>query len=444
MAYNFRPVERDQSFLLPPSMKDWLPEDHLAFFVLDVVEQMDLQPFFLRYRDDGWGAAAHEPKMMVALLLYAYCIGERSSRKIERRCNEDIAFRVICANNSPDHTTIARFRKENEQALATCFTEVLRLCASAGLVRIGTVALDGTKIMANAALSANRSKSSIEAEVAAILAEAAATDEGEDQTFGPQRRGDELPEAMRSRQGRLARLAECKARLQAQDVAVAHEAKVRRREAIAQETGRKVVGRPPKCRKPTKNSLVANPTDPDSRVMKARYTYLQGYNAQALVTEDQVIVAAGITQEPADMHQLHPMLERGRGELQAANIKEGIGVVLADAGYYSEANLEAAAGPRERFLVAVTNEHDQRTGSSTTTGARKGSRGLAMRDELAREEGRLLYAKRAGMVEPVFGQIKEVRGARRFSRRGLRACDAEWRLICTTHNLLKLWRYSKA
>ncbi len=183
MAYNFLPVERDQSFLLPPSMRDWLPEDHLAFFILDVVEQMDLKPFFLRYRDDGWGASAHDPKMMVALLLYAYCIGERSSRRIERRCNEDMACRVICANNSPDHTTIARFRRQKERALVSCFTEVLRLCAEAGLVRIGTVALDGTKILANASLRANRSKESIEAEVAAILAEAAAADEGEDDTL---------------------------------------------------------------------------------------------------------------------------------------------------------------------------------------------------------------------------------------------------------------------
>ena len=442
MGYNFLPVERDQSFLLPPSMRDWLPEDHLAFFILDVVEQMDLTPFFLRYRDDGWGAPAHDPKMMVALLFYAYCIGERSSRRIERRCNEDVACRVICANTSPDHTTIARFRRQNERALVSCFTQVLRLCAEAGLVRIGTVALDGTKILANASLRANRSKESIEAEVAAILAEAAAADEGEDDTLGEGVRGDELPEGMRARQGRLARLAECKARLQAQDVVIAHEVKLRRREAIAKQTGRNPVGRPPKQRKPTKNSLVANPTDPDSRVMKTKYTYLQGYNAQAVVSEDQVILAAAITREPADMHQLHPMLERGRRELHAANIEGGIGVVLADAGYYSEANLEASESAPERFLVAVTNEHDQRTGSSTTEGAHKGLRGLLMRDELAREEGRMLYAKRAGMVEPVFGQIKEARGARRFSRRGLRACDAEWKLICATHNLLKLWRHS--
>jgi hypothetical protein len=247
---------------------------------------------------------------------------------------------------------------------------------------------------------------------------------------------------MRARQGRLARLAECKARLQAEDVGAAHEAELARRKAIEKETGHRPVGRPPKQRRPTKNSLVANPTDPDSRVMKTKHTYLQGYNAQAVVAEDQIIVAAAITQEPADMHQLHPMLEQGRRELHAANIEQGIGVVLADAGYYSEVNLEVAETAPERFLVAVTNEHDQRTGSSSTRGAHKGSRGVRMRDELTREEGRMLYVKRAGMVEPVFGQIKEVRGAQRFSRRGLRACDAEWKLICTTHNLLKLWRRS--
>ncbi len=169
--------------------------------MLDVVEAMDLRPFYLGYRQDGWGGAAHEPRMMVALLLYAYCVGERSSRKIERRCEEDIAFRVICGNNSPDHTTIARFRRQNERALASCFTEVLRLCAEAGLVRIGTVALDGTKISANASLRANRSKESIEAEVAAILAEAAAADGSEDDAFGEGVRGDELPQSMRARQG---------------------------------------------------------------------------------------------------------------------------------------------------------------------------------------------------------------------------------------------------
>src|SRR6266540_2987386 len=201
MAFNFLPCDRDQPFLLPPSLKDWLPEDHLAWFLLDAVKEMDLRSFYVGYREDGWGAPAFDPPMMVTLLLYAYCIGERSSRRIERRCQEDIAFRVITANAAPDHSTIARFRQANEQALSACFTEVLRLCAAAGLVRVGVVALDGTKIEANASLYANRGLEAIDAEVQAMLAEAAATDRREDELLGEDNRGDELPEGLRSREG---------------------------------------------------------------------------------------------------------------------------------------------------------------------------------------------------------------------------------------------------
>jgi transposase len=444
MAYNFLSVERDQTYLLPPSMKDWLPEDHLAFFVLDAVDEIELSPFYSRYREDGWGAAAHDPKMMVALLLYAYCLGERSSRRIERRCNEDIAFRVICANQTPDHTTIARFRAVNEQTLTTCFTEVLRLCAAAGLIRVGVVALDGTKMEANASLHANRGREAIEREVRSMLHGAAATDQKEDELLGKDSRGDELPEVMRGRQGRLKRLKECKARLEAEDSKTRYEAELHRRALIEQESGRRLVGRPPKPKAPTKNSLVANPTDPDSRVMKKQYTFLQGYNAQALVSEDQIILAATITQEPADTHQLHPMLHRARSELGAAKIEKSIGVVLADSGYYSEANLQVAERKGEEFLIALTNERDQRAGAVSGRGVKRGVCGRVMQSKLATEEGRSLYAKRAYTVEPVFGHIKDIRGARRFARRGLRACDAEWKLICATHNLLKLWRHSGA
>ena len=380
--------------------------------------------------------------MMLTLLLYAYCTGERSSRRIERRCHEDIAFRVISANCTPDHSTIARFRSQNEQALVAFFTQVLRLCAAAGLVRVGVVALDGTKIEANASLHANRHLPSIDREVAAMLLEAAATDQREDELLGRNNRGEGLPEGLRHRQGRLARLKECKARLEAADVSVRHQAELARRAAIERETGRRLVGRPPKPKSPTKNSLVANPTDPDSRVMKKQYTYLQGYNAQALVSEDQIILAASITQEPADAHQLHPMLEEARGQLDAAKIGKSIGVVLADSGYYSEGNLAVAQNKGEEFFIAVTNEHDQRAGTPSSRGVPKGARGRVMQSRLATEEGRSLYAKRAYMVEPVFGHIKDIRGARRFARRGLRACDAEWKLICSTHNLLELWRHS--
>ncbi len=443
MAFNFLPCDRDQSYLLPPSLKDWLPEDHLAFFLLDAVTEMDLHSFYMRHREDGWGAPAFEPAMMVTLLLYAYCIGERSSRRIERRCREDIAFRVITANAAPDHSTIARFRQDNEQALAACFTQVLRLCAAAGLVRVGVVALDGTKIEANASLYGNRGLEAIDAEVKGMLAEAAATDRREDELLGADSRGDELPEGLRSRAGRLRRLKECKARLEAEDVQAKYEAELARRAAIQEQTGRRLVGRPPKPKRPTKNSLVANPADPDSRVMKRQYTYLQGYNAQAVVSEDHIILAASITQEPVDLHQLHPMLQEARVNLTSAQISKRIGVALADSGYYSEANLEVAEQEGPELLVAVMNERDQRHGEASGKGVFTGRRGRVMQGKLATERGRGLYAKRAHTVEPVFGHIKDVRRVRRFARRGLGACDVEWKLVCATHNLLKLWRHSR-
>jgi len=363
MAFNFLSCDRDQSYLLPPSLKDWLPEDHLVWFLLDAVEEMDLRSFYVGYRQDGWGAPAFEPTMMLTLLLYAYCIGERSSRRIERRCQQDIAFRAITANSVPDHSTIARFRKDNEQALAACFTQVLELCAAAGLVRVGVVAVDGTKIEANAALHANRGLEAIEAEVQAMLAEAAATDRREDELLGKDSRGDELPEGLRNREGRLRRLRECKARLEAEDVQAKYEAELARRADIEADTGRRPVGRPPKPKRATKNSLVANPTDPDSRVMKRQYTYLQGYNTQAVVSEDHIILAARITQESVDVHQLHPMLHEVRANLASAQISKTIGVALADSGYYSEANLAEEEGPE--LLVAVVNERDQRRGEAS-------------------------------------------------------------------------------
>ena len=387
------------------------------------------------------GGPGLEPAMMATVLLYAYCIGERSSRRIERRCQEDIAFRVITANSAPDHSTIARFRQANQEALSTCFTQVLRLCAEAGLVRVGVVALDGTKVEANASLQANRGLEAIDAEVQGMLAEAAATDRREDELLGADNRGDELPEGLRSQEGRLVRLKECKARLEADDVQAKYEAELARRAAIEEQTGRPLVGRPPKPKRPTKNSLVANPTDPDSRVMKRQYTYLQGYNAQAVVSEDHIIFAARITQEPADLHQLHPMLHEARANLAAAGIPKTIGVALADSGYYSEANLAVAEQQGPKLLVAVVNERDQRRGEVSGKGVFKGPRGRVMQDRLAIE--RTLYAKRAHTVEPVFGHIKDVRRVRRFARRGLGACDVEWKLVCATHNLLKLWRHSR-
>jgi hypothetical protein len=311
------------------------------------------------------------------------------------------------------------------------------------LVRVGVVAVDGTKLEANASLYANRGMEAIEREVQGMLTEAAATDRREDELVGADNRGDELPEGLRSREGRLRRLRECRARLQAEDVQAQYEAELARRAAIEKETGHRPVGRPPKPKRPTKNTVVANPTDPDSRVIKRQYTYLQGYNAQAVVSEDHIVLAAALTQEPVDLHQLHPMLRQARTNLAAAGVSRTIGVALADSGYYSEANL-AAAGPEDpELLVAMMNERDQRRGEVSGRGVFKGSGGLAMQGKLATERGRGLYSKRSHTVEPVFGHIKDVRRVKRFARRGLRACDAEWKLVCATHNLLKLWRHSR-
>jgi hypothetical protein len=294
------------------------------------------------------------------------------------------------------------------------------LCAAAGLVRVGVVALDGTKIEANASLYANRGLEALDAEVQAMLAEAAATDRREYELLGVDNRGDELPEDLRSQEGRLRRLKECKARLEAEDVRANYEAELARRAVVEEETGRRLVGRPPKPKRPTKNSVVANPTDPDSRVMKRQYTYLQGYNAQAVVSEDHIILAAALTQESVDLHQLHPMLHEARANLASAQIPERIDVALADSGYYSEANLEVIEAEDPELLVAVRNERDQRRGESSGRGVFTGRRGWVMQGKLATERGRGLYAKRAHTVEPVCSAT-----SRRSARSG-GLLDAAW------------------
>ena len=213
MSYNLIECNREQMYLMPMSLEDWLPEGHLAWFILDAVEAMDVSKFYLKYRADGWGRAAYDPQMMVSLLLYAYCLGVRSSRQIELACEVDVAFRIITANQKPDYSTVCRFRSQNERELGALFTEVLRLCAEAGLVKAGVVALDGTKVKANASLSANRTEEHIEAEVRKMLAEAREKDEEEDRLFGKDSRGDEMPEELKDRRSRLARLKECRERL---------------------------------------------------------------------------------------------------------------------------------------------------------------------------------------------------------------------------------------
>jgi len=454
MSYNLIECNREQMYLMPVSLKDWLPEGHLAWFILDAVEAIDTSNFYIKYREDGWGRAAYDPQMMVSLLLYAYCLGVRSSRQIERACEVDVAFRVIAANQKPDYSTVCRFRSQNEEELGMLFTQVLRLCAEAGLIKAGVVALDGTKVKANASLSANRTEEHIEAEVRKMLAEAREKDEEEDRLLGKDSRGDELPEELKDRRSRLTRLKECRERLAwEKEDKVHHQAeRIEKRQAEEESMGHKKRGRKPKevvKVMQEKAKAKANITDPDSRIMKTRSGYIQGYNAQAVVDTGQIIIAADVTQEENDVHQLYPMTEEAQEELKAVGIKEGIRKELADAGYWSEDNIVNSSPTDPEFLIATTKDWKQRKAMREQEAPRgRIPKQLSVRDRMDRklitQRGRALYKLRGQMVEPVFGQIKVVRDCDTFMRRGLEAAQNEWRLICATHNLLKLFRNKHA
>jgi transposase len=452
MAYNFLPCDRNQAYLLPPSLTDWLPEDHLAWFVLDAVEQIDLSPFYTKYRTDGVGNSAFQPSMMAALLIYSYCTGERSSRKIEKHCQTDVAYKVVTANQYPDHSTISRFRKDNQSQLKTLFLEILRLCAEAGLVKLGTVSLDGTKIKANASLSANRTLKHLEQEIDKMLSEAEAKDAEEDKTYGADKRGDEMPEDMRDRNSRINRLKACKERLEQQkaEAEKQQQDKIDERKAKEESTGKKPRGRQPKPAEEAGNAdAKANVTDPESRIMKTRKGFVQGLNGQAVVTKEQIIVAEDVTQEENDKQQLHPMLEQTEANRQAVGIEEELGVALADAGYCSEENFTKTPAGNVELLVAVQKDYKQRKAIQELPPPEEPiPDGLSptelMERKLLTERGRAMYKIRGRTVEPVFGQIKDVRGFDRFMQRGIEACRGEWSLICATHNLLKLWRSGKA
>ena len=371
MPQNFLTTDRDQPLLLAPDLRDWLPEDHLAWFVIEAIEELDIEPFYASYRADGHGRAAHDPKMMLTLLAYSYSVGERSSRGIERRCREDVAFRVIAANQIPDHATIARFRVRHERALGELFGQVLGLCANAGLVEVAVLALDGSKFEASASNHATRSYEQIASE---ILAEAGRIDAAEDEIHGSAR-GDELPEHLTTREGRRAWLREAKERLDAERAAKQEPVPKDRKERLeicrdrlvedwreerranrdyeayrargVMKDGRRF-GRPPNPHTPpAQPEGKINLTDPDSRNMKAYRGYLQGYNAQAVTTEDQIIVAAEIAPDGLDFAQLDPMVSAAERELAEAGVTERPGTVLADAGYWSNEHIDSL---RERGI----------------------------------------------------------------------------------------------
>ena len=457
MPQNFIGCDREQELLLPPNLREWLPSEHLAWLVLDAVEEMDLSAFYASYRHDGHGRAAHEPAMMVALLLYAYCKGQRSSRVIERECTDDVACRVIAANQRPDHTTIARFRQRHEDSLARLFGEVLAICAQAGLVSVGVIAIDGTKVHANACHHANRDYEQLARE---ILEEAKSVDALEDEQFG-EARGDELPPQLRTAQGRRGWLREAKRRLDDKRAAEAKpiprsrparvsQSKRRLEEELFVEcqanatyeayrargvmkNGRRF-GRPPDPYQPPHTPTgKVNVTDPDSRNLKTTRGYMQSYNVQAAVNERQIVVAAEINVDSPDFGHLGPMAGAAERELQAAGVTEKPQVIVADAGYWHQAQMESIVSRGTQVLIPP--DADKRR--APRPGWDRGYYAF-MRRVLATELGSAIYRKRQGTVEPVFAHTKFNRRIDRFQRRGRSACRSEWRLITATHNLLKL------
>lgn len=450
MNKTFRPYTLDQHLLLPPDMRDWLPEGDLALFISDVVDQLDLSAIYGAYETgDGRGQPPYHPAMMVKLLLYAYCTGVPSSRKIERATYRDVAFRVLAGDQHPDHDSLAEFRKRHLPALAGLFVQGLRLCQAAGLVKLGHVALDGTKVKANAskhkAMSYARMEETerrLEAEVQALLAQAEQVDATEEAQYGPGRRGDELPAELARRESRLGKIRAAKAALEAEAKAQAAETAESGRAKLAareQRVGSAKGGVPqipdPEQARPAPTAQ-RNFTDPDSRIMKdgATKSFEQAYNAQAAVDgPHQIIVACGVTQAAADVEQFVPMVEQ-----VAANTGQSPTAVVADAGYFSESNLTAPS--LAGIALYVPPDRQTHGGTPPASGRPQSPTAAQMRTTLRSAAGHAVYALRKAIVEPVFGQIKEGRGFRRFSCRGLPKVTAEWELICLTHNLLKLFR----
>ncbi|MGH9486252.1 MAG: IS1182 family transposase [Terriglobales bacterium] len=457
MGKSFLADDVNQSLLFPPSLHDWLPERHLARFVVDVVSALDLSAIYASYEaGDGRGMSAYAPAMMVRVLLYGYATGVYSSRKIEGRTYEDVAFRYLSADAHPDHDTIAEFRKRHLEALAGLFTQALLLCAKAGLVKLGHVSIDGSKIKAAAskhkAMSYARmgeAEARLKQEIEALLKQAEATDATEDAQYGKGRRGDELPEELARRESRLKKIQQAKAELEqearekAEQARVEAEAKLAARREQEERTGKKMGGREPQVPDPEQAQPEAkaqrNFTDPESRIMPDganKGSFLQGYNAQAAVDATaQVIVAAEVTQQTTDNHQLLPMLDQVKDNLgrkpQAAS---------ADAGYWSEANAtdQSVAGI-DLHIATGRDKHAETAAPATASPPEGATVKEAMQNKLRSQSGRAVYKMRKAIVEPVFGQIKEQRGFRRFSLRGLENVRREWKLVCLTHNLLKLF-----
>jgi transposase len=439
MAQNFLSCDRGQAMLLPVSVADWLPGGHLARFVVEVVERLDLGAFYGAYRVDGSGRPAHDPAMMVALVLYNYAVGVRSSRAIERRCVEDVACRFVAANRAPDHVTISRFRGRFQGALSGLFAEVLALCAQAGMVRVGVVAVDSTKLAADASLGANRSYAGLRAEARRIVEEAAAIDAAEDERYG-ERRGDELPEQLADPKTRRARIQQLLDELEAERerAQAEHDAKRAAYQDHVERTGRRPAGRPVGAALPKDQQALfarqVNVTDPDSAIVNDRGRPIQGYNVQAAVADGQVILAVRATGAASDGGQLVPMVAAARESLAAIGVGEPIEQVLADSGYWKIAHVTELQDAGIDVLVQPSPFKPGTTRKSRDPVAAQ------MRARLNTPDGAGSYRRRQQIVEPVFAHIKYLRQITRVLRRGRAAVQAEIDLIATSHNLLKLYR----
>ena len=480
---SYRPWMPDQLYLLPPSPREWLPEGHLVYFLLDVLAELDLHEIEGKIQaKDPRGTRPYSPRMMLGLLIYGYCLGVRSSRRLERLSYEDVAVRVLTGGQHPDHSRISAFRREHQGAFRGLFLQVLRLCQKAGLVKLGHVSIDGTKLQANAskhkAMSYARMEKQeqrLEAEIERMLEEAERADQEEDARFGVGQKEEDLPKELRRREDRLARLRAAKAELEA-EARQSRAQKLREQAARARRTAeaspdetvvkrsrtraRKLADRaralqedPPEAkatqlphhRVRVRPDATPHPkaqrnfTDSDSRLMESRGAFLQGYNCQAAVDEKvQVIVAADLTNQAPDSGNLLPMVHQ-----VGANCGSLPEVVSADCGYWSPEAAEGCETLGTDGYIATQRERDERRSQPCTEPEEGEEPSLlaAMQRRLQSEKGRALYARRKVIVEPVFGQIKEARGIRRFLLRGLESATAEWQLICCTHNLLKIFRH---
>jgi len=454
MAKKYRTYQPNQEYLLPPNIHDWLPENHLAYFISETVDNLDLSEIFKYYEQSDRGNPPYHPSMMTKVILYAYCVGTPSSRKIDKALEEDVPFRVLGAGNFPDFRTISEFRRIHLESLSSLFIQVLELCEEAGMVKLGVVALDGTKMKANASMDKNRKHKKLTEEeerlekiVKEMFEQAENIDDEEDRIYGPTNRGDEVPKGFRTRKERLERIRKAKKDLEKtqREKQEIYEKMIYERKKKEEETGKKLRGRKPKkIEDINENKTVANTTDPESRIMKTRKSFIQGYNAQAGVDcESQVIVAAAVTQEQNDKHQLVSMLNLIR-ENMGRNPKN----TIEDAGYWNQDQINKVDKEIELF-IATDKDWKQREKLRRLPPPRgRIPNNLSLKDRMERKlltkRGKAIYKMRGCTIEPAFGQIKDSRGLNKFLLRGLNKVNGEWNLICITHNILKLWKKTTA